>query len=336
LKKALQAAWFTRGISWSWLLLPLCAVYYGLFLLLRLEFALGIKRRFYARVPVVVVGNFIVGGAGKTPVVIALVQALMARGLKVGVVSRGYARLSDDAQLVGADSSVAAVGDEPLLIAQKTGAPVAVARVRSEACVLLQNLAGTLDIIVSDDGLQHTALSRDVEWAVFDERGAGNGLLLPAGPLREPRRKVDAVLSSTPLDVTRALPAGAYHLNYIIDSVITNHYAQHQQDNVPISNFKSTPCAAVAGIGNPEKFFAALTRAGINLVETVPLPDHFDYSSNPFSTIKAEIIFITEKDALKCVGMDPRLRVVPQTLALPSALVDALLEKVKLNGQKAA
>ena len=321
----LQAA-FKPGLSWAWLLLPISVVYYLLFLLLRLEYAIGLKRRFHAKVPVVVVGNFIVGGAGKTPVVIALTQALQARGLRVGVVSRGYARLADDAQLVTPASKLADVGDEPLLILKKTGAMVAVARVRGQACELLEK---QVDIILSDDGLQHFALAREVEWAVFDARGSGNGLLLPAGPMREPLRKVDAVLSTT-------VSHDASIIRYSITSAFMNTDAQNTQNNIAINSFVNKRCAAAAGIGNPQKFFDALTKAGVSLHSTLALPDHFNYATNPFSALDAEVIFITEKDGLKCVGMDARLWVVPQEATLPDGLVDALLKKVNWHGQKTA
>lgn len=182
----LPRSWLERdAVAWS--LRPLALLYGLAWRLYRLAYRNGWRRAERLPVPVVVVGNLIVGGAGKTPTVRAIVAALTALGWRPGIVSRGYRRRGDErVALVTTDSAAADVGDEPLLLRRVTGVPVAVARNRPAAARALLEHAPLVDVIVADDGLQHLALARDVEVLVFDERGAGNGWLLPAGPLREP------------------------------------------------------------------------------------------------------------------------------------------------------
>jgi len=192
----LQRAWLHRG-PLAWLLWPLSLLYAALFSLRRWFYGIGWLKAYRVRVPVIVVGNVIAGGAGKTPVVMAVVRHLQARGLSVGVVSRGYGRRTDDCREVLDESDPQDVGDEPALIRRATGAPVFVARRRVEAARALLARHPATQVIVSDDGLQHLALARDVEICVFDDRGVGNGWRLPAGPLREQwPRPCDLVLHS--------------------------------------------------------------------------------------------------------------------------------------------
>ncbi len=190
----LQRAWLHRGLL-ACLLWPFSLLYRAIAALRRLAYRRGWKTAHSVGVPVIVVGNVVAGGAGKTPVVMAVVRHLQARGLAVGVVSRGYGRRTQDGREVRAESDPRDVGDEPLLVQRTTGAPVVVDRDRVAAARRLLAAHPEVRVIVSDDGLQHLALGRDVEICVFDDRGVGNGWLLPAGPLREPwPRACDLVL----------------------------------------------------------------------------------------------------------------------------------------------
>jgi len=280
-------------------------------------------------VPVIVVGNFIVGGAGKTPTVIALVQALAASGRRPGVVSRGYGRREAAAREVAGDDAAAAVGDEPLLIRRRTGVPVWVGRDRVAAGRALCAAHPEVDLLVCDDGLQHHALARDAELVVFDERGAGNGLLLPAGPLREPlpqRLPPHMRIVYTAGTASTGLP-GALALRHIgaawpLAAWQVGDAGQAQ----PLSALRGRPLLAVAGLAAPEKFFAMLEAAGLT-IDRLPLPDHHDYAALPWPAGIGEVV-TTEKDAVKIAPASigtTQVWVVPLDLTLPSALVGELV-----------
>lgn len=278
-------------------------------------------------VPVLVVGNLVVGGAGKTPTVIALVQALRTRGWRPGVVSRGYGRAHAAERAVSEGDAAAAVGDEPLLIARRTGVPVWVGRDRVAAARALLAAQPAVDLIVADDGLQHHRLARDAECVVFDERGAGNGLLLPAGPLREPLPQVSPagrVVLYTAGVASTALPGALAQRRLARAWPLAAWWAGDDAAAVPLQALQGRPLRAAAGLAAPQKFFAMLAAAGLH-VEALPLPDHHDYAALPWPA-DAEVL-TTEKDAVK---LDPArsgtagVRVVPLDLALPDDFVDAL------------
>lgn len=289
LSSRLLQAWQRRG-PLAALLWPLSQLYAALMGLRRLAYRSGIKRSERLPVPVLVVGNVVVGGAGKTPTVIALLRHLRERGWNPGVISRGYGREGDDCREIGPDSSSREAGDEPLLIARATGAPLAVGRHRAEAGRLLLARHPELDILVCDDGMQHWALARDLTVVVFDERGCGNGWLLPAGLLREPwpaRAWGDGdggellVLRTARPDVELSpLPAaqtgGSVHLarRELAAEAIDPHGARR-----PLSDFAlpgGGPVAALAGIAQPQRFFEMLGARGLQLAQTLELPDHAD------------------------------------------------------------
>lgn len=285
------------------------------------------RQTFRAPVPVVVIGNIYVGGTGKTPVVIATVNALKARGWTPGVISRGYGVKVGQQARVGIGALCALqFGDEPALIARATGAPVAVHPKRARAVqALLQRFPGT-DVIVSDDGLQHLALARDIEIVVQDSRGTGNGRLLPAGPLREPATRLDEVQvvitnraagGSAPPARAAGQATGVRYLDMHLEPAHARHVEGREADR-PLSDFAAPGpfkrVAAAAGIGNPERFFATLSAAGIPLAATLALPDHHDFSLSPFTQVSADAILITSKDAIKCAPLkDARLWEVPVT-----------------------
>lgn len=295
--RALERAWWRpRPCLLSWLLWPLSWLYRALAGLHRL----AARPQRIGR-PVIVVGNLVVGGAGKTPTTIALVQLLRARGWTPGVVSRGHGRDAQGVAAVGADSRAAEVGDEPLLIHRRAQVPVVVGADRVAAARALVHTHPEVDIVVSDDGLQHHRLERDLQVIVFDERGAGNGLCLPAGPLRQPLPAAlpphtlllyNAPAPSTPLPgfgSTRRL-AGVLPL------------ADWQRGlPAPADGWQALPghrVRAVAGVAAPERFFAMLRAQGLE-VDPQPLPDHHDFATLPWPDDPALDVLLTEKDAVK-------------------------------------
>ncbi|MCM0044205.1 MAG: tetraacyldisaccharide 4'-kinase [Burkholderiaceae bacterium] len=327
-ESVLLRAWQRRG-ALAWLLLPLSLVYRALVAARRALFAAGVLRQVQMPVPVVVVGNLFVGGTGKTPLVIWLVGQLRARGFTPGVVARGYRASVGHATEVGAASSPLEVGDEPLLVAQKTGAPVVVGRQRAAAARRLLAAHPEVDVILADDGLQHYALARQVEIALSDARGHGNGWLLPAGPLREPAsRRCDFRVVNDP----RGAPPGSYAMRLVGD------HAEQVCDRTQRMPLSALPpgarIAAAAGIGHPQRFFDMLAARGVRLSATLALPDHHDFSVDPFAALEADIILITDKDAVKCARIatpagNPRLWTVPVTAVVDGALADNIVEKLR-------
>lgn len=324
-----RQAWQPRPGLVTWVLLPLA----GLYLLLSSAHRLWwrwVREPQRAPVPVVVVGNLVVGGSGKTPVVISLVQALQAAGRRPGVISRGHGGSVQEARPVAPDSDAAAVGDEPLLIRRRCAVPVWVARRRIEAARALCAAHPEVDVLVADDGLQHWELARDAQLVVFDARGAGNGLPLPAGPLRQPlparlppRTAVlyNAAAPSTPLPGT-PLAATADRVWPLDDW--QRGAAEGAQ---PLAHLRGRALAALAGIGAPQKFFAVLEAAGLQF-ERCPQPDHVRYHHAPWPAGTREVV-TTEKDAVKLtaqlVGATP-VWVLRLDLALPADLVRRLLQ----------
>ncbi|MGE4337845.1 MAG: tetraacyldisaccharide 4'-kinase [Pigmentiphaga sp.] len=322
LEAMLHKAWQRRGPG-ARVLWPLAALHDALWRLRRLAYARGWCRTHGSPVPVIVVGNVVVGGTGKTPLLIALSQGLHDFGWTPGVISRGYgAQGPIKTPRVGrAPLDPLAFGDEPSLIAQATGVPVAVHPRRIEAVRALCRAHPEVDVILADDGLQHLALGRQIDLVVQDARGVGNGWLLPAGPLREPadrlRRVAGLITNLAPGDplphpappgvratVMRLQPGMAVRL---IDGAQVALQALPAQRGI----------AAVAGIGQPQRFFQTLRAAGVPLTVCRALPDHASFAGEPFAGLDADIILLTDKDAVKCQGRnDPRLWRVPVTAQL--------------------
>lgn len=328
----LHRQWTKRGLL-AWALSPLSLVF----------LCASRNRRLRSQphrlpVPVVVVGNIYVGGTGKTPVTIALVKELIKRGYHPGVVSRGFGRKEDAPQMVMPTSPADSVGDEPLLIARQTNVPVAVARDRVAAALLLLDKYPECDLIISDDGLQHYALARDVELAVVGARGLGNGWVLPAGPLREPPSRLDEVdaivLNATEDTFNSRTPrfAATATLGYAksldgLRSVSLDEIAQQRK-----------PVLAAAGIAAPGRFFAMLRAHDIEGRE-MELGDHYAFDENPFQDAKEEVILITGKDAVKCrqrpdIAKDPRIYTVEYLVDIDPYLVDLIEHKLKEKAQK--
>jgi tetraacyldisaccharide 4'-kinase len=311
--EALQRAWLRRG-ALACLLWPVSLLFAALTALRRAAYRSGVFKITRAAVPVIVVGNVVAGGSGKTPVVMEIVKHLRSRGLAPGVISRGYGRESSVCTEVLPASQAREVGDEPLLIARTTGVPVFVAARRVEAAQALLRAHPGTQVIVCDDGLQHYALARDVEICVFDERGTGNNWLLPAGPLRERwPRKVDLVLcvAATPgidgFDVQRRLG---------------NYASRADGTRIELGSLRGRTLTAAAGIAKPEAFFAMLRAADLELAQTIALPDHHDFETPVPGEVAGELI-CTEKDAVKLWRRHPLAWAVPLEIAIAPAFWEA-------------
>ncbi|MPS26568.1 tetraacyldisaccharide 4'-kinase [Pigmentiphaga sp.] len=341
LRTTLQRQWQTGG--WlSWLLSPLSLLAAGVVAAKRLAYGAGWLRAEQVGVPVIVVGNIYVGGTGKTPFIVAAARALRARGRHPGVISRGYGVQAGPAPRVGCGHlDPAAFGDEPALIARQADVPVAVHPRRADAARALLAAHPHIDVILSDDGLQHLALARDVEIVVQDERGIGNGRLLPAGPLREPAsrlRGVDAIVTNRSGGVPGPVPATPNDVRTVdMDLAVEHAWRLADGKRLPLAELASMPhIAAVAGIGNPDRFFATLRRAGVRLDTTLGLPDHYDYAHSPFAAIEADLILVTDKDAVKCPTVDdPRVWAVTVSAHLSDPAFFDWLE-TRLHGHTSA
>jgi tetraacyldisaccharide 4'-kinase len=297
-------------------------------------FRTGLKRAVRLPVPVVVVGNIFIGGTGKTPLTIWLVGQLRAAGLRPGVISRGHGGSGDAPREVTAASSALEVGDEPLLIAHRAACPVVVGRRRADAGRHLLERHPDVDVLVADDGLQHYALARDVEVVLFDARGVGNGFVLPAGPLREPpsRRRDFTVVNAAELTpaLARAVGGRPYAMRLV------GEHAERLTDageRVPLASLAGKRILAAAGIGNPGRFFSMLRAQGLDVID-MPLPDHHDFLDDPFRAVDADVILVTEKDAVKCrqlenINNDPRMWVVPVEARIDAALAAQIVEKCR-------
>lgn len=318
---ALQRIWRSRGLA-AWLLWPLSQLYGALVRVRRFLYRGGWLAAEHPGRPVIVVGNVVAGGAGKTPVVIALVQHLQSRGLRPGVVSRGYGRNTADCREVAPDSPAREVGDEPALIARScTNVPVVVAPRRTVAARTLLAAHPDTDIILCDDGLQHLALARDIEICVFNEDSVGNGFLLPAGPLREPwPRPVDFVLHAGSDLPPGADPARAYGvLRQLAPCAV-----RQDGSRVPLSALQGQPLHAVAAVARPEAFFAMLRAQQLTLAHAEALPDHYDFDSWKRSSDKRYMLICTEKDAVKLWLRHPDALAVPLQLHIEPAFFAAL------------
>ncbi len=323
-------SWYQKSL-WLYLLVPLSLIYFLLSAIRRLSFRFGLIASFKAPVPTIVVGNITVGGAGKTPVVIALVESLRKQGFKPGVISRGYGSAAPHYPFaVNANSAAAESGDEPLLIARQTGAPVVIDSQRKSAVSLLLE-HNDCDVIVSDDGLQHYGMQRDIEIAVVDiQRGFGTGWLLPVGPLRESVSRltnVDYIIGNGEGDLSLACETPFYSMqlkalplqSLDTDAVIAmDDWAQGRRVH------------AVAGIGNPERFFTTLRTLGFDPVEHA-FADHHPYTAGDFQFAESLPIIMTAKDAVKVRAIQPPSNSwsLPVEAAIDSAFFDSIHQQLQ-------
>lgn len=341
----LEARWFPQvfvsppPLSLSALIFFLCAwplqwLFACLVICRHMAYDLGWYAATRLPVPVIVVGNITVGGSGKTPLTLWLTQQLRLRGWSPGIISRGYGGASEEAvHPVFSDSDPAIVGDEPVLLAQRAQCPVWVGRRRVLAGQALLAAHRETNIIICDDGLQHLALHRDAEVAVFDTRGIGNGYLLPLGPLREglhrlknvqavvchgePDSRLQEAAGALPLFSMRLEPGDFYALN-----------APEKRATAMDLVRSGALIHAVAGIGYPERFFQTLQTLGLSVVRH-PFPDHHPFVPGDLDFVGENLLVMTEKDAVKCRSFAPeRTWVLPVTASLPPSFVDTLLENI--------
>lgn len=308
-----QAIWSRRGVA-AWLLRPVALFHSALVALRRRLYATGLFKVRRLPVPVVVIGNVVVGGAGKTPTVIALIEHLRTAGWHPGVVSRGYGRTSQGVLAVEDKTPAAAGGDEPALIRRRTRVPVYVAPRRVDAAQALLKAHPEVNLILCDDGLQHLALGRDLSVAVFDERGTGNGWLLPAGLLREPwppapsnpfrpdllllQRRPDGPAERLPPSDVPAFEALRRLSEFAIGS---------DGQRAPLRDLAQTPLIAVAGIARPQAFFDMVRQQGLHIVREVPLADHAAPTEYAVLNLHpGDTVVCTEKDAVKLFPLLPK------------------------------
>jgi tetraacyldisaccharide 4'-kinase len=370
-----------RASAWQLLLRPLSWLFAAVTALRRLLFRLGIMRTYSVAVPVIVVGNLSVGGTGKTPLVIALAERFTQAGRHVGVITRGYARRASrvlskpvgTAPVAGHHTSIEA-SDEALMMSQRLAAPVFANPARIDAAALLLKRYPQTDVVLSDDGLQHYALKRDIEIAVIDAvRGFGNGALLPAGPLREPVSRlaeVDCiVLNETGIEGSNPITGAAFggkmpapergspskdarQYSGLRNEIaafgkpvfamrfgnerfrrLAKAAASTPEDAASFTNANAGKrVAAVAGIGNPERFFSHLETLGLKLTSRHAFADHHAFVAGDLSAISADVIVMTEKDAVKCaVFNDERAWCMQIDALLPDAFYDLIETKLKRN-----
>ncbi len=312
-----QAIWRERGWQ-ARLLWPLSCLYGLISRIRRTLYARGLFTIHRLPVPVVVVGNVVVGGAGKTPTVLSLLDHLKARGWRPGVVSRGHGRQSDGVLEVRAETPAADSGDEPALIKRHSDVPVFVGASRAVAARALLSAYPKVNLLLCDDGLQHLALGRDLSVAVFDSRGVGNGWLLPAGLLREPwpprphqAFQPDLTLQQTAegQTPTASIPAARAPL-YQARRRLADHARGPNDEHIELASLRGSPVIAIAGIALPEAFFEMLRARGLQLQTTIALPDHADSATLSAAMAACSgTLICTEKDAVK---LFPLWRATPQ------------------------
>ena len=320
--------WRSRNLA-ACAFLPAAALYGALSGLQRKLYQWGIKKSQHPGVPVLVVGNVIAGGAGKTPVTLSTVAHLKARGFKPGIISRGYGRNTGDCREATPQSLPQDVGDEPLQMVRSSGVPVFVARQRVDAARALLAAYPDTNILVCDDGLQHHALARDLEICVFNNEGIGNGWLLPAGPLREPwPRRVSAVLYSAaqpPLGTTSDIPS------FQLQRQLAPYALRSNGEQVPLKDLQDTPLHALAAIARPEDFFTMLRAQSLHLSSTEALPDHYNFESWKCPSDGQLTVICTEKDAAKLWQIMPEALAVPLQLQVDQGYFDLLDARLCLS-----
>jgi tetraacyldisaccharide 4'-kinase len=333
----LVQAWYSPRLTPLAALLAPFALAFGALVALRRElYRRGILESHRLPVPVVVIGNVTVGGAGKTPLALALADALFRHGHRPGIVSRGFGGTNTAPRAVDPGDDPRVVGDEPLLYA-RAGWPVWVGHRRVDVARALTAAHPNVDVVIADDGLQHYALARTMEIVVVDvARGFGNGWLLPAGPLREPAsrmRAADAIVRLVPR--VAAVPAqGDGHATQMWYEPLAWRNVARPDAVFDPREWTRNSAHAVAGIGNPERFFAQVRSLGIDPV-CHAFPDHHAFTPGDFAFPLVRAILMTEKDAVKCAAFaDERYWCLPVRARIDSALVELVLARI--HGPKAA
>lgn len=307
----------------KWLLAPLGLLFGASTHVRRWLFAKGFKESKKVSVPVIVVGNITVGGTGKTPMVVFLCDSLIKAGYKPGIISRGYGSKAPHYPFtVTANSPVEHSGDEPFMLHNKTGCPLVISPTRSDAAEQLLS-EFDVDVIITDDGLQHYALQRDIEIIVIDgKRRLGNGHLLPMGPLREGEWRLD----SADFVVCNGGNAKASEYNMTLVPDTLKHVVDNRNAETIRGDF-----TAIAGIGNPQRFYNTLTEYNYNLLNTHSFPDHFPFSKQDIEKVSADTnVVMTEKDAVKCQSFAlDNWFYLPVSARLDNAFLPKLLLRLK-------
>jgi len=327
----LQNHWY-RITPLHLVLFPISLVFRVLVALRRELYLSGFLASHQLLLPVIVVGNISVGGTGKTPLTLALAQQLIERGWHPLILSRGYGRTISSPQPVRLTSTAAQVGDEPLLMARRDICPVWVGADRVATAHAALQACPQCDVVLCDDGLQHYRLQRDVEVAVIDGvLGYGNGLMLPAGPLREPVSR----LQSVDAIVVNGGDAATNHYAMSLTGAIFYNLLTPAKTATP-ADFKNPNMHAVAGIGNPQRYFQHLETLGIPFTPHV-FPDHHPYRAADLSFADCDAILLTEKDAVKCAAFaDARYWVLRVNAQIDPALIDHILRKISPHGHQTA
>ena len=323
MSKWLQQQWDSLGF-WHVLLIPLSWLFWLLSGLRRMGYRTGLLKSYKLPVPVIVVGNIGVGGTGKTPLVIWLAEALKRKGFSPAIISRGYGGSSGSVMDVHADSDPTIAGDEPVLLAKRSQCPVWVGRDRVKVAQTLLKAHPECNVIISDDGLQHYRLQRDFEIEVIDgSRDLGNGWLMPAGPLRERSSRlktVDAIVYSG-----GELPLNTFSMR--LESM-SFHNLSDPTKTIVAADFSGKNIHAIAGIGNPARFFQQLSDLGLKFASRA-FPDHHAFRLTDLQNIKADAILMTEKDAVKCAAFaEAHWWYLPVNAVVDEALVTRVINKI--------
>ena len=330
-----------RTSPWQILLRPVSWLYRFLTAIRRVAFRIGLLKSHSAGVPVIIVGNVTVGGSGKTPLVLALAEALTMRGMHCGIVTRGYQRgaaasTANVTHVLPENAQSPLAGDEATLLARRSGVPVYAGARRSDTARTLLRNHPEVDVIIGDDGLQHYALRRDIEICVVDgARGLGNGELLPAGPLREPAARLNTVsavvFNGKGGHATRNIAAiPTFEMTLANEFFINLKTDQCIDARTALAAFRGNRLHALAGTGHPQRFFAHLSGLGFAPVVTQPFPDHHSYRETDMPGPDADIILMTEKDAVKCGSFaDERMWFMRIDAILPTELVDFVVNKLE-------
>ena len=324
----IQAAWVKKGAIFYLILVPLSWLFAGVTALRRWAYRASLLKSYALPVPVIIVGNINVGGSGKTPATIWLVNQLKQHGYKPAVISRGYGGSATQATSVTPASLPSIVGDEPVLIASRSQCPVWVGADRVDAATALLKAHPECNVIISDDGLQHYRLKRDFEIAIADNASLQTAYLLPAGPLREPPwrlKTVDAVVCNgevckdeTTIKNTFPMQLVGEQFYNLTDKTLT----------AIATDFQHKKVTAIAGIGKPERFFAHLRKLSINFT-SLSFDDHYAFSAEDMAKIECDAIIMTEKDAVKCKSFaKPHYWVLPVAASIDAALMPQVLQKL--------
>lgn len=318
-------AWHHQNVFYYLVLTPLSWVFSLVTLLRRLSYQVGLLPSYQLSVPVIIVGNINMGGSGKTPVVIWLVEQLKKEGYQPGVISRGYGVKNGTPISVQQDDLAAEVGDEPLLIARRGGCPVWVGLNRVDAGEALLKAHPECDVIICDDGLQHYRLQRNIELVVADQQTAVGEKRLPAGPLRESfsrLKTVDAIICNGKKTI-----ADAFEMQF--ESQTFYNLANSALQVTP-AHFESKAVTALAGIGKPERFFDYLKDLGL-VVQGLSFDDHYAFAAQDLDNIECDALIMTEKDAVKCETFAKAHHwVLPVTAKMDTALLPLILKKLKV------